>query len=310
MARLSIVVPLKHGDVLAFEDTLASILRNRPRSSQVVVAHDGMYSDPHDLKSLGVQVVRVADARTYGELYFASLSHCTSTIVHWLRPGVMVDDGWAESAVDQFENGQVASVTPLLVSERHPDRILTAGVTCGGGFRLKLVGTGNRCDSGSRLTPLGPSAWAGFFRRSCLRIVAIQMSASPAANFDLELALNFRALGWLNVVDLNSVISMEHPEELVRSYDSINGIDTQRILWRHHPGTLVGSLKSSWAAGVAEILSALVSPRRGIHGVQRLLATAQIGRRQEERRALIALQQSVSKAAASGPSSKPTRSAA
>ncbi len=311
MSRLSIVVPLKAGDTLAFEDTLASILRNQPERCQIVVAHDGTYCDPHDLKSIGVQVVRVSDARTYGELYLASLSHCSSSIVHWLRPGVMVDEGWCESAIDQFENAQVASVTPLIVSELHPDRILTAGLACGAGYRLKLVGTGNRVHTGTRLAPLGPTAWAGLYRRSCLRIVSGQLSQMVTANFDLELALSFRALGWLNVVDMSSVVSMEHPEEIVRSYQSISGADTQRVLWRHHPGTLLGSMKSTVAAGVSELLSSLVSPRRGLHGLQRLVAATRIAARREQRLALAALQQGVAKSVAAAKSSPPsTRSAA
>ena len=163
MARLSIVVPLKAGDTLAFEDTLASILRNQPEACQIVVVHDGAYFDPHDLKSIGVQVVHVSDARSYGELYFASLSHCSSSIVHWLRPGVMVDEGWCESAIEQFENGQVASVTPLIVSEAHPDRILTAGTRSGRATSRRENGTPVPLPA-ARLQPVfltgpGPCSW-------------------------------------------------------------------------------------------------------------------------------------------------------
>ena len=131
------------------------------------------------------------------------------------------------------------------------------------------------------------------------------------ANFDLELALSFRALGWLNVVAVNSIVSMEHPEELVRGYQLINGADTQRVLWRHHPGTLLGSVKSTVTAGVGELLSSVVSPRRGLHGLQRLLAATRIAARQEQRLALAALQQGVAKSPPpSNSPAKPSRSAA
>jgi hypothetical protein len=132
-----------------------------------------------------------------------------------------------------------------------------------------------------------------------------------SANFDLELALIFRSLGWLNVVDVNSVISVESPAELVRDYHSIRGSDTQRILYRHHPGTLFGSLKSTLTAGLGELMSLLVSPRRGLHGLQRLAAISQLQGRREQRRLLSVLQQTVAKLNPAATShSRSTRTAA
>jgi hypothetical protein len=286
-------------------------LRNLPERCQIVVPHDGSYTDPHDLKSIGVKVVHVSYARSYGELYFAAISHCVSPIVHWLHPGITVEESWCESAIDQFENAQVAAVTPLIVSEQHPDQILTAGISCGSGYRVKLVGTGNRMGTGVRLAPVGPSAWAAFYRRSYLRAVSLQVGQDVAANFDLELALSFRALGWLNVVDVNAVVSLEHPAELVRSYQSISGHDTQRVLWRHHPGTLLGSLKTTVAAGISELAASLLSPRRGLHGLQRLAAATQFSRRRELQNSLAALRNAVAQAK-TAPATSPTatRSAA
>jgi hypothetical protein len=215
----------------------------------------------------------------------------------------MVDEGWCASALDQFENPQVASVAPLIVSEQHPDRILTAGIACGAGYRIKLVGTGNRMRAGLRLEPLGPSAWAAFYRRNFLRTVSLQVSQLGGGNFDLELALSFRTLGWLNVVDVNSVVSVEQPVSLLQSYQAISGRDTQRVLWRHHPGSLLGTLKSTVAAGVSELLSGVVSPRRGWHGLQRLAAAAHLGQRRQLHDGLAALRRAVAQAQ-SAPSAK------
>lgn len=308
MNRLSIVVPVQADDISAFEDTLASVLRNRPARTQIVVMHDGSYPDPHDLHSMGVHVVHVAGALGYDELFFASLSHCSAGVVHWLRPGVTVDEGWCESAIDQFDNPQVASVTPLLVSEKHPDRVLTAGITCDRGYRVKLVGTGSRFAGNARWTPLGPAAWAAFYRRSCLRMVAGALTPLAGANGDLEIALSFRAVGWLNVLDPNSVVTMERPEMLVRDYQAVSGSQSQRILWRHHPGSLGESLQTSLSAVLTEVIAGLVSPRRGWHGLQRLLATTQIGDRARHRATLAALRQIQAKSVASRDSAE--RSAA
>lgn len=290
MYRLSIVVPVQSGGFAEFEDTLASVLRNRPARTQVIVVHDGAYPDCHDLPSMGVQIVRVAGAISFGELCFAALSHCTAPVVHWLRPGVAVDEGWCESPLDQFQNPQVASVTPLLVTEKFPDRILTVGITCGSSYRVKLVGTGSRLQTQSRWFPMGPSAWAAFYRVSSLRTVVGPLTPLVSDNGDLEIALSFRAVGWLNVVDVNSIISMETSEQLVRDYQAIRGSQTQRILWRHHPGTVAATLKTSLAAALSELIAGLVSPRRGWHGWQRLWATIPFGRSAHRRETMQALQ--------------------
>ena len=46
--RISIVVPVG-SNLEAFEDTLASVLQNRPVASEILVAHDGHYTDPFQL---------------------------------------------------------------------------------------------------------------------------------------------------------------------------------------------------------------------------------------------------------------------
>ena len=48
MPRLSIVVFCFHDSQL-LEETLVSVLQNRPDNSEVLVMHDGTYEDPYDL---------------------------------------------------------------------------------------------------------------------------------------------------------------------------------------------------------------------------------------------------------------------
>ena len=49
MPRLSIVIPVL-GNLDRLEDTLVSVLANRPADCQVVVVLDQPYADPYDLK--------------------------------------------------------------------------------------------------------------------------------------------------------------------------------------------------------------------------------------------------------------------
>jgi hypothetical protein len=310
MPRLSVVVPLSASDTASFDDTVASILRNLPDRCQLIVTHDGTYQDPHHLRSIGVQLVQVRGARSYAELCVAALSHCTAPVMHWLRPGVTVDEGWCESAVEQFDNRNVASVTPLIVAERYPDRILAAGIQCGPGYRVRLVGCGNRLEKGERLSPVGPSSWAAFYRHSCLRLVLAQIGSWASDVLDLELALSFRAAGWQNVVDVNSVVSIEQPERVADSYRYIHGRDSQRLLWRHHPGSLMGSLRSTVGAAAAELLTSLVAPRRGLHALQRLAAGMNWSERRDLRLALASLKKSAASVGADSATPLPSRRSA
>ena len=49
MPRLSIVIPVL-GNVEGLEDTLVSVLENRPVDCQIVVVLNRPYDDPYDLK--------------------------------------------------------------------------------------------------------------------------------------------------------------------------------------------------------------------------------------------------------------------
>ena len=49
MSRLSIVIPVL-GSLDGLEDTLVSVLENRPADCQIVVVLNQPYDDPYDLK--------------------------------------------------------------------------------------------------------------------------------------------------------------------------------------------------------------------------------------------------------------------
>ena len=57
MPRLSIIIPHRNNDQ-RLEETILSVLENRPRDCEVIVVHDGSYRDPYDL---GDEVVYVQE---------------------------------------------------------------------------------------------------------------------------------------------------------------------------------------------------------------------------------------------------------
>jgi hypothetical protein len=272
MPRLSIVIPALAADGVGFEDTLAAVLRNQPDSSEIIAVHDGGYQDAHDLRSVGVRLVQVAGAVSTSELFVAALSHCRADLIHCLRAGSSVDEGWADEALAAFADRRVAAATPLIVAEANPSRLVAAGVACSRGFRPRLVGRGLRLGSPlpPGLDPLGPTLWAAFYRLAPLRAAIRSMLVIPQRHFDLEVALCLRELELENRVVSTSIVSLEHPEELFREYTRVGGRDSQQMLWRHFAGSRSAAVAASIGQGIWELACGAANPRSFLHGVQRI----------------------------------------
>ncbi len=218
MPRLSIVVLARTGEFSLFEDTLAAILRNQPESSEIIAVHDGGYGDRHDLRGVGVRLAQVRGAKSPADLFTATLSHCRGEFVHVLQAGMLVDEGWCEAALAEFRDPRVAAVTPLIVSEAHPDRLVAAGLSCSRTFKPRLVGKNRKIGAAGsgKLTPLGPTLWAAFYRMLSLRPVFKTLREIPRDLLDLEIALCHRELKLLNPLSVRSIVSVESPQALWR----------------------------------------------------------------------------------------------
>ena len=79
MPRLSIIVPHRHDDQ-RLEATILSLLENRPRDCEVIVAHDGSYLDPYQLSDEVIYVQEEQGASVV-ELLNAGLMAACSPIV-------------------------------------------------------------------------------------------------------------------------------------------------------------------------------------------------------------------------------------
>src|SRR5215469_5135348 len=89
--RLSIIIPtLGNWEVL--ENTLVSVLQNRPSLSEVVVVHNSHYEDPYDLKD-EVRFVEAPSGSRLVDLINAGLAAARSELIHVLACGAVVDDG-------------------------------------------------------------------------------------------------------------------------------------------------------------------------------------------------------------------------
>ncbi|HBJ34014.1 MAG TPA: hypothetical protein DDZ51_04460 [Planctomycetaceae bacterium] len=108
--RISIVVP-HLGDVVAFEESLVSVLENRPSGAEVWVAHDGSYQDPFDL---GDEVRFVtAGSNNLATLVAAAAEVASSRFIHVIGGGVRATHDWTRSAVESLQTESVAIVAPI-----------------------------------------------------------------------------------------------------------------------------------------------------------------------------------------------------
>ncbi len=113
--RLSIVVPHLGADG-PFEDTLISILENRPADVEVIVAHDGSYSDPFELSD-EVRFV-TGSAHSLPNLMAVAADQSRSEFVHVIANGVRATAGWTDAALECLQQSNVGLVAPVAISRK------------------------------------------------------------------------------------------------------------------------------------------------------------------------------------------------
>ncbi len=126
MARLAIIIPYL-GDVSALENTLASVLANRPEDTEIFVILLRPYEDPYDVKS----EVGLIDGDPRGGVVGAvnlGIQLASASLIHVLLCGTEVQEGWTEAAIARLANPRIAAVAPLVLDGDVPGRIVAAGL--------------------------------------------------------------------------------------------------------------------------------------------------------------------------------------
>lgn len=151
MPRLSILVPLS-GPVSLFENTLASVLQNRPADCDVLVVHPESYDDPWEVID-EVQLLETPVGVPLLEMLDASLPYVRGEFLHILQPGLEVTEGWADRALEAFRADDVVAVSPWIIEAAHPVRLAARGVAfdprggrtvVGAGVAMKQAGDAER----------------------------------------------------------------------------------------------------------------------------------------------------------------------
>lgn len=227
--RLSIVIPCL-GGAAEFDETLVSVLQNRPSRCEVLVVHAQPYDDPYGLKD-EVRFIRVSGRPSLVQLANTGLEAAQGDIVHLLGCRLSTNEGWTETALEHFDDEAVAAVSPLIVDAVH-GQVAAAGVNCSLAGSRQIVGRGVEIKNTrrvSRLQAAGPTLDAGFYRREVLLALGgWQETLSEVA--DADLAQSLAALELKTVVDTDCVLHERSPA--LRQGGFAHGRALERLFWR------------------------------------------------------------------------------
>jgi hypothetical protein len=229
--RLSIVIPVL-GDPKLLDDTLVSVLENRPSNCELVVVHNEPYNDPYELVG-EVEFVQAPRRAGFAECVNLGLSASRAPVVHVLACGVEVQAGWANAAMRHFRDPEVAAVTPVMLHSDDRDTVISAGL----GYRAE----GIAWRLGQGRTPqqvvedpdelCGPDALAAFYRRSALEAVGGFSSAAVETLAAVDLALSLQQAGYRCMVEPNSLAQVD-AARVCDKPGFRHGRDAERLFWR------------------------------------------------------------------------------
>ncbi len=268
MPRLSIIVA-SGGCWQRLENTLVSVLENRPRDIEILVAHAGDYEDPHQLGD-EVRFVIVPSHGLPG-LVNAAVSESRSRFVHLLAAGATVTDGWAEPALQAFDDPRVAAVAPLIVRAGHCERVLAAGLARTTWAARSPFAAGKYKHQIARGTKiLGPTGAAAFYRTSALRLLAPAIDPwLGEIHSDVDLGLRLAAAGYLATLVPESVVAIDR---LPAEHAFAAGRHAERCFRKHLARLKADNLWSHALFVAGEVGQGLVRPTRMMRLMGRMAA--------------------------------------
>jgi len=261
--RLSIVIPCLR-DSREFEDTLASVLQNRPDDCEVLVPHAQDYADPYRLKG-EVGFLPVPGARRIVTLLNAGFDAARSAIIHVVQCGLEVDDFWTDAPLAFFADESVATVAPVIVDAQSRDRVLSAGLGYSRRGRHFAMSAGKKLSAGRGLETniIGPTLAAGFYRRSWWRLVRWDESMGDEfadAHFNIALA----RLGATTRLEPTCIVRAARPLGIAidEPFGFAASRRAERLFWSHTNSSASGGTIALRAAlSLIEAVAALPSPR-------------------------------------------------
>lgn len=237
--RLSIVIPTK-SDTAALEETLVSVLENRPDDCEIVVALGCEYDDPWNIRE-EVRFVQAPVGSGYVACANIGISASEGDVIHILAAGWRATSGWADGALERFADGETAAVVPLAVSAADHDRVVGAGIRYGrGGRRIAIAPRKAAAKvAAAGIEPHGPTIEAGFWRSDVLRQVGPGFSTACGDRCaDADMAESVARTGLPVVLEPSSRV-VAGPTDTRRTQPFTAGLHAERLFWRSMQGRAI-----------------------------------------------------------------------
>jgi hypothetical protein len=229
--RLSIIIPLL-GDTQQLDDTLVSVLENRPANCEILVVHNRPYHDPYKLGD-EVRFIEAERGSDTVDCLNRGLAASRSPVVHVLACGVEVCPGWAEAALRHFGDPMIAAVGAVLLDHDDRRKIVSAGL----GYRVEgtmwRLGRGNQPDDivACQQELCGPDSLAAFYRKSAIESVGRFAAWTGDALAGIDLALALRQAGFRCAVEPQCVAHVG--AAAMRAEPAFRcGRNAERLFWR------------------------------------------------------------------------------
>ena len=230
MPQLSILIPFFEEES-KLESTLVSVLENRPYSCEVIVAHQGSYSDPYNLSD-EVRFVEFERNQFHLSSIVSQIAESVdSPVLHLLACGVQVQHGWTNDLVEAFDDPYVGMVSPVVLNA--DDSVYCVGVENSFLYRNQMVGHGQFLtpQDYESFEPVGPSQLAAFYRTDAIQEVTFLDELSQQL-FGMELGLALEAIGYENKVLGSSILKWDEQQDKKSLSMFVDPVDSQKAVWR------------------------------------------------------------------------------
>ena len=261
MRQLSIVLPVLQRVPLV-EESLVSILENRPADCEILVVLNAPYADPYKLAD-EVRFIEAGRRAGWIECLNAGIAASVAPIVHVLAPGVQVSEGWTGTIQRHFKDPLVAAVSPLVLEAEAHDRFVTVGESYRLGGWARQVGQGRSlADLGPWAAEAqGPSLLAGFYRKSALLGLGGFDAGLGPQGAAVDLALHLKAQGFRSVLDPQAKVYASAEARSFGGSSFGNALAAERLFLRHtRQGRWLTALAAHGWLVAGELIRSLPSP--------------------------------------------------